>query len=610
MKILYENKQLNEGPGAGYTVSGTLNNVRVYKIESINKNNNNAGLIEYEIFVDAEADFVDVNAGSYYYSGSVRKTPVTIEAITAEFEDGELTPEDIKWAIEGAKIEAILGGGWSHSTFDGRIDVDYKGIENAYNLLAIGFNLLDDRAIEYLDRAVQGENTEESYTVVDEDDTWEASFESAQEAIEYAQKYNYPKVLHIMIREEEFEGYSEVLNQETVWEADDVEESLSEGATSISDEDLNDMAKFLDKFFAKQKINDITIDVRKGHLYAKDSDGNRWKDGQLYGFILKEVLTFDEDGNLASGLGAAESFVDRLKKDASKFGVTVGGALSESADGGKRIGKDAKKHLSWIMTTAKDMFSGNNLEYATVEEIDSLIKNLTDFRNAIDERKDFSESAQPLKESFDDEERITALAEYLGIDPSEIHNTYDYEYETPEGDYLVVDEDEAWELAREDIESIVDDIGLESFTEGFRDWIIMNALETDWFERAVEESMWAYAEDIKEESDDVYDNRLIAEMLELGCIDEEDIEDPDFDVDWHMDDFVSCLVDNAGDPVEYCADNFGWDWVAEAAEENSLLDMELIVEECIAQDGIAHFIARYDGEEHDLGDGLYAYRTN
>jgi hypothetical protein len=27
-------------------------------------------------------------------------------------------------------------------------------------------------------------------------------------------------------------------------------------------------------------------------------------------------------------------------------------------------------------------------------------------------------------------------------------------------------------------------------------------------------------------------------------------------------------------------------------------------------DGIAHFIARYDGEEHDLGNGLYAYRTN
>jgi hypothetical protein len=42
----------------------------------------------------------------------------------------------------------------------------------------------------------------------------------------------------------------------------------------------------------------------------------------------------------------------------------------------------------------------------------------------------------------------------------------------------------------------------------------------------------------------------------------------------------------------------------------NLIDMDEVVDQCIYEDGIAHFIARYDGEEHELGNGLYAYRTN
>ena len=95
----------------------------------------------------------------------------------------------------------------------------------------------------------------------------------------------------------------------------------------------------------------------------------------------------------------------------------------------------------------------------------------------------FNESIKrPLTEGFKTGERIQALATYLDIDPSEISNTYGDEFETPEGDYLVVDEDEAEQLARDDIENLFDELGLDSFTPDFRDWIIMNALDNDWFE--------------------------------------------------------------------------------------------------------------------------------
>jgi hypothetical protein len=236
----------------------------------------------------------------------------------------------------------------------------------------------------------------------------------------------------------------------------------------------------------------------------------------------------------------------------------------------------------------------------------------------------FTESVtKTLTEDFDEDERIQALAEYLGIDPSEISNIYDNEFETPEGDYLVVDEDEARELAEDSIRNIFDDLGLDSFTPDFKDWIIMNALDNEWFEDAVRESMESYMEDIEDEASSMgYDNRLIEEMHDHGVIRDDDFEidedgEPnlrelkeDIDVDYLKEDYLDILVDNAGDPVDYCADSFGWDWVTEMATQHNLIDMDEVVDQCIQEDGVAHFIARYDGDEIELENGLYAYRTN
>ena len=231
--------------------------------------------------------------------------------------------------------------------------------------------------------------------------------------------------------------------------------------------------------------------------------------------------------------------------------------------------------------------------------------------------------SKSLTEDFDEDERIQALAEYLGIDPSEISNIYDYEFETPEGDYLVVDEDEARELAEDDIRNLFDDLGLDSFTSDFKDWIIMNALDNEWFEDAVKESYEYYVEDIEDEASSIgYENRLIEEMHDHQVLSDDDFvvgEDgepdlttlnDDVDIDYLKEEFIDLLVENAGNPVDYCGDNFGWDWVTQMAIQNNLIDIDEVVDQCIYEDGIAHFIARYDGQEHELGNGLYAYRTN
>lgn len=213
---------------------------------------------------------------------------------------------------------------------------------------------------------------------------------------------------------------------------------------------------------------------------------------------------------------------------------------------------------------------------------------------------------KPLQEDAEVNERVQALADYLGIDASEVKpmSYSEYEFETDEGDYLVVDESEARELAEEDIRNLFDELGLDSFTPDFRDWIIMNALDTDWFEDAVKESYENYVENIEYE-----EGRLEEELLDAGIITEEDIENG-YDEDDAKERYVDYLVDGAGDPVDYCGDNFGWDWVSEVATQHNLFDLDKFVEECIYQDGVAHFIARYDGNEIELDNGLYAYRTN
>jgi hypothetical protein len=164
------------------------------------------------------------------------------------------------------------------------------------------------------------------------------------------------------------------------------------------------------------------------------------------------------------------------------------------------------------------------MPYATDDELVSIIDDFIELKQRImDKNTQEIKESKSLTEDFDEDERIQALAEYLNIDPSEISNIYDNEFETPEGDYFVVDEYEARELAEDDIRNLIDDLGLDSFTPDFKDWIIMNALDGEWFEDAVKESYEYYVEDIEDEASSMgYENRLIEEMHDHQVLSDDD----------------------------------------------------------------------------------------
>lgn len=229
---------------------------------------------------------------------------------------------------------------------------------------------------------------------------------------------------------------------------------------------------------------------------------------------------------------------------------------------------------------------------------------------------------------MDTEKKIELLAKYLEIEPSEIvqadwdENTFVHMGGDDE-EYLVVDEDTARELAEESVRNVIDDLGINGFAPNFQNWILENALDYD-FEEALRESMQYYIEDIELENSYLFDNRLIQELVENGHIlDDEDFElDEDGEIDYltlkdsvdldaKKEEYLDKLVEDAGDPQQWYIDNFGIDSIKDLVENGwAILDEDKIASEVIAEDGIALQLARYDGEEIDLGDGMFAYRTN
>jgi hypothetical protein len=158
--------------------------------------------------------------------------------------------------------------------------------------------------------------------------------------------------------------------------------------------------------------------------------------------------------------------------------------------------------------------------------------------------------------------------------------------------YLFDSEASAYDEACEQSKNILCDCGVDyNHLKQFID--IDSAIDTDWFESALRESMEAYVEDIRDEWEDDDKTRLDVEMEDACCDTEEE--------------FVDYLVGNAGDPIDWYEFNFGD--IDEVATEHNLFDYDKIAEMCVDCDGIPHFLASYDGNE-DIIENVYVYRIN
>ena len=319
-----------------------------------------------------------------------------------------------------------------------------------------------------------------------------------------------------------------------------------------------------------------------------------------------------EDDTIAEWLGYSsfdELVEDReegLNEDTS--GETVASYQGEGKDTVDVIKGSDGKFIHSYKKDGKEIIKSDS--FSTQDEAEKeLIKN--------------NPKAKKLTEAVSSEDRMKALADFLKVDPTAIKSTGDNTFEVSTDDedaeYLVLDDDESYRWIFNDIENLVDDVGLTAFTPRFQEMILEDAVDSSVLDDAVDELIELDIKDMESEEDDVFGNRLIAEMYESGILKDEDFEygyddNPNYSKldlspnnwDSKLLEFKVSLKDDKGDPKEYL-ERMGMD-LKELIKDH--LNMEKVVDMAIDLDGYGHFISMYDGHQLELSNGLFAYRVN
>lgn len=126
---------------------------------------------------------------------------------------------------------------------------------------------------------------------------------------------------------------------------------------------------------------------------------------------------------------------------------------------------------------------------------------------------------------------------------------------------------------------------------------IQGLINKSWFEEYWEElhEFNAYEEGIQYIATDEE-----MEQLENGEITEEEIRD----------NYFNSLQDSIkGQEIEEYKFQFGEEHFNDTLIKEDLIDIEALAQWCVDMDGLAHYLASYDGEELEE-NGYYIYRTN
>jgi hypothetical protein len=138
----------------------------------------------------------------------------------------------------------------------------------------------------------------------------------------------------------------------------------------------------------------------------------------------------------------------------------------------------------------------------------------------------------------------------------------------------------------------------------------------------VTESNQGYFDDIEGESDKNWQNRLVSELIDLGKLDEDDFRAEDGElkeitpelqqkIDDAKDEAVEERTDeDLDDPMEYLEGIYGKGDALKEAIRIGRIDYDEASQDAVDTDGVAHFLASYDGDEVELPNGKVAYRTN
>lgn len=176
------------GAGAGYNIRGTIdydsikiNSFKVeepyFESEEVTKGN----YIDWQyIHIDCDIDCAveNISSESYYFGGTLHGlTPIKIThmSLTPKHDDiediSEIDESVIIDALYDLKFDCSIGGGWTHSKFDGNISCGIDDLEESdysdFYLDGIDMYITNRDAIAVLDAYALGDNYSIEYLVED-----------------------------------------------------------------------------------------------------------------------------------------------------------------------------------------------------------------------------------------------------------------------------------------------------------------------------------------------------------------------------------------------------------------------------------------------------------
>lgn len=219
--------------------------------------------------------------------------------------DNKELAEIIKDDLERGSIDFIYGGGYVHSEWDGticsvedsiknskRTDYNFYMIDDAYAVAAVDATVTDDKIINYVDKAVQGENFDTEFVVYDEDDDIIDAYDTEEDAIEECQEHGVgsyvEKVQYYYDSNGDFDLDDFDTKHEVVYEKEEADESLTESADS-------DIAS---------AVNGKVIDFGDNGYYYVNYDGYTLQAGSATnnGFMVDYEIDYDHDKSIDANL--------------------------------------------------------------------------------------------------------------------------------------------------------------------------------------------------------------------------------------------------------------------------------------------------------------------
>lgn len=219
-------------------------------------------------------------------------------------------------------------------------------------------------------------------------------------------------------------------------------------------------------------------------------------------------------------------------------------------------------------------------------------------------------------ESYDESEeaRKQALANYLEVNVEQVEEVGTHEFEVDGEEYRVLTDKEADEEYDEYVRNLWYDIGLDGIGGYLHDWILENAIDESELENIVREDISNYVYDMSdEEVADECVNEGIAEAEEVYDENSDSAYTPELRGDVDFDELREKLIESKFDEVDSYAEylrDMGYD----DKFFSNYIDDELVID-ALKDDSDVNGYGRgdmsgYDGREHELEDGFYAYRID